>query len=295
MRQILTILIATVCVAIFPQTLRAQYHDEAVEDSLAVVIDDDEEQEAMEAEKDDEIDGEEYYQQAMKLLNSEDEDDRNLASIYLILSAEAGYPEAMVAVGSILLMSDDEDSKSNGFDYMLAAAEKGDSMAAQMVALCYKEGHGVKASERQWKYWADKAKELGYEGGQTNTPAQTSYYYTAQTTTAVNFRKGPSTSSALIRQLPKGSSLFINKDELSNGYYKALSIDDDEMGYVHQKYVKFLEKVEVDDSGSLKIVQTINSPYAELNLKNDTGVKITVKIAGATYTMAPNTTKKNNA
>ena len=252
-------------------------------EKAALYIDDEEDETETVMNEPDPVKGKEYYEKAKELMASGKEEDLSSAFEFLIKAAEEENTEAQTIAGYIIITNEYDEFYDVAVDYLQKAAGKGNVDAMSLLAECYEQGKGVEKDADTAKFWKDKAKAL--------LPPVEYSYYTAQTTYDVNFREGPSTANKIIRKLPKGTYIFVDKSDYANGYYKVVTVEDDEYGYVHQKYVKFLEKVKVDEDGGMKVVQTIDSPYAEIKIENDTNVKVTMKIGKQVYVFMPHQTR----
>lgn len=252
-------------------------------EKAALYIDDEEDETETVMNEPDPVKGKEYYEKAKELMASGKEEDLSSAFEFLIKAAEEENTEAQTIAGYIIITNEYDEFYDVAVDYLQKAAGKGNVDAMSLLAECYEQGTGVEKDADKAKYWNDKAQAL--------LPPVEYTYYVAQTTYDVNFREGPSTAHKIIRKLPKGTYIFVDKSDYTNGYYKVVTIEDDQYGYIHQKYVRLLEKRKVDEGGGMKVVQTINSPYAEIMVKNDTDVRVTLKIGKQVFVFTPHQTR----
>ncbi len=249
--------------------------------------------------QDDDLTPEQQLEKAKNYINGENgyEQDIELGTLFLLSAVEGGNAEAQYLLGLICFSVEDADQENfkNGFDLIKASAEQGYPDAMLLLAKCYEGGVGVDKDMNKAAYWMEKAKKAGADvesfNQQSAAVEDEGEYYTVQTTQSVNFREGPSTSYKIIRNLPKGTWLLIDKTQLENGFYHAYDSENGISGYVHHKYVKLIEKMEVDEDGALQVVGNINSPYAEITMNNDTNVKATIKIGRNSYVLKPHETK----
>lgn len=259
------------------------------------------------------ITAKEEYENAIDILNEKEPTDEDLGKAMKLLydSAEEGYAEAQFYLSMLLILTEDEDRIDEAIDYLRKAAKQEHADAMYFLGKCYQSGKLVDQDEELGRYWLDKAKEAGYVEKEAapevsnnnvaysgnNKPVlqvpqeEPEYYYTAETNRIVNFRKEPSQSSVLIKKLDRGTFLFVFKSDLNNGYYRVIDVKSNQEGYVHQKYIKFLEKIKVDEDGQFKTVQTINSPYAEVEIFNDAKVSANIQFGKMQFTVPPHEKK----
>ncbi len=227
------------------------------------------------------------------------EKDIELGALYLFSAVEGGNAEAQYILGLICMANEDPDSEDiqNGFELIKKSAEQEFPDAMMILAKCYETGFGVDKDLSKAAYWLEKAKKAGADVEAFNQAASSEderEYYSVQTTQTANLREGPSKNTKLLKSMPKGTWLVIDKKDIENGYYSAFSTEDGLTGYVYNKYVKFIEKLKFDEEGSLQVVGTIGTPYAEVTIKNDTNVKTTIKIGMNSYVFKPHETKTLN-
>ena len=112
------------------------------------------------------------------------------------------------------------------------------------------------------------------------------------TTSNVNFREGPSVDYDVIKKLPRNTLLYIDSDDEVNGFYLAVDIEDDEEGYVSKDYVKYYKDVEKAKGAAIQSVGASTSYDPEIEVKNNTNVKMTLRINSTTFKFSPYETRK---
>lgn len=116
--------------------------------------------------------------------------------------------------------------------------------------------------------------------------------FLGQTSTAVNFRTGPSSTYFKISTLPAGSTLYVYSNETIDGYYKAIDVMSNEIGWVHNKYVTYVEAIEVNEKGMFQSTGYSSNYDSEVNVENKSSYIIKLIVDSQTFTLGPNTTKK---
>ncbi len=111
--------------------------------------------------------------------------------------------------------------------------------------------------------------------------------WVAYTTANLNLREGPSTSYDIITQIPKEGFVFYNDEDASDGFVWVIYIDEDLSGYVSTQYIHNYQEVEIDESGQLQFVGDSDDYNPEINIKNDTDLKLTLEMNSSTYEFAP--------
>ncbi|WP_161598245.1 SH3 domain-containing protein [Maribacter flavus] len=118
--------------------------------------------------------------------------------------------------------------------------------------------------------------------------------FLGQTSTAVNFRTGPSSSYSKITTLAPGSTLYVYSNETIDGYYKAIDIMSNEIGWVHNKYVIYAEAIEVNETGMFQSTGYSSNYNSEVNVENKSSYTIKLIVDSETFILSPNTTKMLN-
>lgn len=111
--------------------------------------------------------------------------------------------------------------------------------------------------------------------------------YIAYATTNVNLRECASTDCAVLAKVPKHEILFVDTDDIVDGFYHVVFVDLDISGYIYYKYVQLYKKVEEQDGGLLPVYKETQEYNPQIHVSNDCDVKITLKVNDDTYTYAP--------
>lgn len=140
----------------------------------------------------------------------------------------------------------------------------------------------------------EKLDEPVYSGSRTNTRTYSGssndwQKYIAYTTQRVNMRECSSTECDVIKVLKQGSTLFVDKNDEDNGFYKVLDIDSNEEGYVSKKFVSFKKKVEQNSGDMFRPTKKNGYSYSPpiVNVKNNTELTLTLMLNGIKYTLKP--------
>lgn len=116
--------------------------------------------------------------------------------------------------------------------------------------------------------------------------------FLGQTTSAVNFRNGPSSSSGKIKTLSAGITIYVYSDQSVNGYYKAIDVMTSDIGWVYKKYVQYVQDIEVSESGAFQSTGYSSNYNSEVNIENKSSYTIKLIVDTETFTLSPNSTKK---
>lgn len=107
-------------------------------------------------------------------------------------------------------------------------------------------------------------------------------YYLCKVTTAVNLREGPSTQYNKILKMLRGSSFVVILDddaEVNKGdFVYGLYIDENIYGYVCETYLDVVKELETDKNGVLSRTGESYGYDPEIEIKNNTSRKITVRV-----------------
>ncbi|WP_305295420.1 SH3 domain-containing protein [Paramuribaculum intestinale] len=108
------------------------------------------------------------------------------------------------------------------------------------------------------------------------------------TTTAINFREGPSTDSDVIKVLPFASVLVYNDTNEENGFYYGYLVKDGIWGYFASKYITPVEEVPVHEN-SLEEIKTedVLLDDALVEVWNDTDRNMTLYVNKLSYAFKP--------
>lgn len=109
---------------------------------------------------------------------------------------------------------------------------------------------------------------------------------------AVNFRINPSSTAVKISTLLAGSTLYIYSNQTVNGYYKTIDVMTSEIGWVYKKYVKYVQDIEVDETGAFQSTGYSSNYNSEVNVENKSSYSIKLIVDSVTFTLSPKSTKK---
>lgn len=114
------------------------------------------------------------------------------------------------------------------------------------------------------------------------------------TTSSVNFRNGPSVNNNKLSTLSLGTTIYVYSNKTVNGYYKAIDIRTTQIGWVHENYVKYLEDVDVRESGSFQSTGYLSSYNPEISITNKSSYTIKLIVGDTTIKLNPFSSKTVN-
>ncbi len=111
--------------------------------------------------------------------------------------------------------------------------------------------------------------------------------YLGTITTKVNLRQGPGTDFEVITSLLPGAHIFIVAIEAENDFYNVIDIATDKEGYIHKNYVKIGDIVEKNESGMFTPSGKTLSKEPELEIFNNTDLKLSLKLNSESHSFNP--------
>lgn len=102
-----------------------------------------------------------------------------------------------------------------------------------------------------------------------------------------NFREGPGTEYDVISSLKAGQQIFIISLETESDFYNIIDIATDKEGYVHKSFVKVGKEIEKNEEGLFSPSGTTESYNPEIEIFNNTKIKLTLKLNAETYSFSP--------
>jgi hypothetical protein len=111
--------------------------------------------------------------------------------------------------------------------------------------------------------------------------------YIGRTTGNVNFRTEPSTTSEIIKQITKGSQIFIISPTTIDGFYNVIDIETDQEGYLHSSFVSLEQRIEESEGGVFEPTGRIQAVNPELKIFNNTSLTLTLKLGETKYFFKP--------
>lgn len=140
-------------------------------------------------------------------------------------------------------------------------------------------------------------KDMGYQNNsQSNNSrekslAQNVNYFLAQVSSQVNLREGPGTNFKILSKVPKGSYVLLTSDDNGQTYRKVLYVDKNIYGYVSNKYLTNIKKLEKDASGNLQAESRTYKSTADIKIKNNTTKNATINVGSNSYKFKPHETR----
>jgi hypothetical protein len=111
--------------------------------------------------------------------------------------------------------------------------------------------------------------------------------YIGRTTGNVNFRTEPNTTSVIIKQISKGSQIFIISSTTIDGFYNVIDIETDQEGYLHSSFVNLEQRIEETEGGVFVPTGRIQTVNPELKIHNNTSLTLTLKLGDTKYSFRP--------
>jgi uncharacterized protein YgiM (DUF1202 family) len=111
--------------------------------------------------------------------------------------------------------------------------------------------------------------------------------YLGHVTKQVNFRQGPGTDYTVISSLTPGTMLFIVSLETNNEFYNVIDIANDKEGYVHKSFIELGDLVPENERGVFIPSGSSSTFNPEIEIFNNTSLKLTLKLNSTTYSFAP--------
>jgi hypothetical protein len=116
--------------------------------------------------------------------------------------------------------------------------------------------------------------------------------YIGYVTQTANLRQGPGTDYGVITALGAGSTIFIVSAAPQNDFYNVIDVASNTEGYLHRSFARLVEEVEpikgevfsYGGSGDL-------GGKVEIEIFNNTRLRLSVKIDDKIFTFSPNETK----
>jgi len=102
-----------------------------------------------------------------------------------------------------------------------------------------------------------------------------------------NLRNGPGSDYDKIKQLKIGTQVFIISTETENEYYNVINIATNEMGFLHQSCVKKGQLIHKNESGMFSSTGTSDNYNPDIEIFNNTNLKLTLKLNSQIYTFLP--------
>ena len=103
----------------------------------------------------------------------------------------------------------------------------------------------------------------------------------------VNLREGPGKEYGIIKSLKTGADIFIISLDSENDFYNVIDINSDKEGYVSKSFINVGMEVKRNEEGLFTSTGQINSSESELEIFNNTNLKLTLKLNSETYSFSP--------
>ncbi len=185
------------------------------------------------------------------------------------------------------------------------ASENSNPIAMNNLGAMYEDGDGIEQNYEKALYWYAKAIKLGNEDAQYNYDRLTEelesvdeevddaynnsiiQYYTAQVSAQVSLKEGPGNNYKSLLQIPKGSSVIVSSVDDTQQYRKVLYIDKNIFGYVNKNYLKNLQRLKEDSSGSLQVESRTYASTVNIKIENRTNKNTTITLGDQSYSFTP--------
>lgn len=112
------------------------------------------------------------------------------------------------------------------------------------------------------------------------------------TTAKTSLHSTPGKSGKTLKSLDKGTLVFVDTQDESNGYYKVIVLNNNQEGYVNKKLVSFDERMPKITSGAFKQINSGGANTdAQVTIKNSTQNDIKLLIGPHTFKFKPYETR----
>jgi uncharacterized protein YgiM (DUF1202 family) len=115
--------------------------------------------------------------------------------------------------------------------------------------------------------------------------------FIGQTTSAVNFRKEPTTKSSVIKQFKSGATVYVFSDKTISGFYKVIDVETGKIGWASKTYIKKEKDAEVDYEGGFQKTGISSSLNSEVLIKNLSNLTISLIVGDEMFSLSPKTEK----
>lgn len=111
--------------------------------------------------------------------------------------------------------------------------------------------------------------------------------YLAEVTQSANLRQGPGMDQQIIQLLPISSQVFVYSLISENEFYRVIHVETNLRGYVHKSLVRIIKEVNINPNGVFVESGRSSSEYPELEIYNDTDLKLTLELNNDLFYFIP--------
>jgi len=111
--------------------------------------------------------------------------------------------------------------------------------------------------------------------------------YLGVVTKQVNFRQGPGSEYSVITSLKPSTQIFVISLNTENDFYNVIDIATDREGYIHKSFIALGEQVKLNESGMFTPSGKTSAYNPEVEIFNNTSLKLTLKLEYDTYIFSP--------
>lgn len=101
------------------------------------------------------------------------------------------------------------------------------------------------------------------------------------------FREGPGVDYNSIGSLKQGKQIFIISSESENDFYNIIDIATDKEGYIHKSFVKFGQKVKLNENDVFQSIGRSSTFKPEVEIFNNTSLTLSLKLNVDKYSFSP--------
>ena len=116
--------------------------------------------------------------------------------------------------------------------------------------------------------------------------------YLGYATKNVNLRQGPGTNYEIDTVVKQNAQIFLFSLDAENNFYHVIDISTNTEGYVHKDFVKVGKEVVIDENGVFEKTGESENVNPDIEILNDTDLKLTLKIGDEKYFFEPHQKKK---
>ncbi|WP_020533497.1 DcaP family trimeric outer membrane transporter [Flexithrix dorotheae] len=111
--------------------------------------------------------------------------------------------------------------------------------------------------------------------------------FVGQTTSRLNFRKGPSTSFEIIEVLPKGKKMFVFSEEPTENFFHVLDVATNQEGYVYSSHFEILDVIPRYSFKKGEFEDSLKNVQADLQIYNSSNKRLYLKLNESIYDFFP--------
>lgn len=111
-------------------------------------------------------------------------------------------------------------------------------------------------------------------------------------TAFVNLRDSCHRLSPITAKIDSGEQVYVFSQTPINNYWHVIYIRENKEGYIHFKYLRFIQNVKANKSGFFQDAGVTEDNTTEIDINNDTKYTLTLKIGSKYYSFPPYQVKR---